>query len=78
MLAVDFGDRRTGLAATDPTGTIITPLEPVVADDDATCAAAVCAVARERDSQQIVVGLPLAARGEIMLADGGGEDELIY
>ena len=29
ILAVDFGERRTGLAATDPTGTIETPLEPL-------------------------------------------------
>ncbi|MCC6673180.1 MAG: Holliday junction resolvase RuvX [Planctomycetes bacterium] len=63
ILAVDFGDRRTGLAATDPTGTIVVPLEPLVGLDDAGCAAAIAALARERDAQAVVLGLPLSAEG---------------
>ena len=62
---MDFGDRRTGLAATDPTGTIITPLETLTGLDDRSCAAAIAETARERETQVIVVGLPLAARGEV-------------
>jgi len=46
ILAVDFGDRRTGLAATDPTGTIITPLPALSGLDDRSCAAAIAATAR--------------------------------
>ncbi|MEM7201257.1 MAG: Holliday junction resolvase RuvX [Planctomycetota bacterium] len=65
VLAVDFGDRRTGLAGTDPTGTIISPLEPLVGLDQGECANAVAQLARERRSEVVVVGLPLAAQGEV-------------
>ena len=47
ILAVDFGDRRTGLAGTDPTGTIASPLEPLIGLDDKSCATAIAEVARE-------------------------------
>jgi putative Holliday junction resolvase len=64
ILAVDYGDRRTGLAATDYTGTIISPL-PLVESASATeCAKAVGELARERETQLIVVGLPLTNRDE--------------
>ena len=66
ILAVDFGERRTGLAATDPTGTIETPLEPLVGLDDASLARAIDAIATERETEIIVVGLPLS------LDDGEG------
>jgi putative Holliday junction resolvase len=65
ILAVDFGERRTGLAATDYTGTIAVPLPPLVGLTESACARAISELARERQSQVIVVGLPLAARGEI-------------
>lgn len=65
ILAVDFGDRRTGLAATDWTGTIVVPLETLVGLDDRACARAIAAIAVERETQAIVVGLPLARDGTI-------------
>ena len=65
ILAVDFGDRRTGLAATDPTGTIVSPLEVLNGLDDRACAQAIAEIATERNTQVIVVGLPLAASGEV-------------
>jgi putative holliday junction resolvase len=63
ILAVDFGDARTGLAATDFTGTIVVPLPRIDARDDATVVAAIAAVVRERDTQAVVLGMPLAAAG---------------
>jgi RNase H-fold protein (predicted Holliday junction resolvase) len=39
ILAVDFGDARTGLAATDWTGAIAVPLGRIDARDDAAVAA---------------------------------------
>jgi putative pre-16S rRNA nuclease len=63
VLAVDFGDRRTGLAATDPTGTIVVPLDAILRTSDAQCAQAIAELARERDSEVIVVGMPLDAEG---------------
>lgn len=65
LLAVDFGERRTGLAGTDPTGTIVVPLPAVHHDDLRVCARAVAAVAEERRSERIVVGLPLDQEGAV-------------
>src|SRR5690606_8729347 len=65
ILAVDFGDRRTGLAATDWTGTIVVPLAPIVGRDDRGQVAAILEVAAERDSQVLVVGVPYARDGGI-------------
>ncbi len=64
ILAVDFGDRRTGLAGTDFTGTIVTPLTALVGLKDAECAAAIADLVDERDTELVVVGLPLTATGE--------------
>jgi putative Holliday junction resolvase len=63
LLAVDFGDRRTGLAATDATGTIAVPLPPLATGGDEACATAVAALAAERNSEAIVVGMPLLVDG---------------
>lgn len=60
ILAVDFGDARTGLAATDWTGTIAIPLGRVEARDEAAVIAAIVAIVRERETEVIAVGMPLA------------------
>lgn len=64
ILAVDFGDARTGLAATDWTGTIAVPLGRIDARDDDAVVAAIAAVVRERDTQVVVLGMPLAIGSE--------------
>ena len=63
ILAVDFGDRRTGLAATDHTGVISVPLETLEGLVPQDCAREIGQVARERDSQVIVLGIPLSVDG---------------
>jgi putative Holliday junction resolvase len=63
VLAVDHGDARTGLAATDWTGTIQVPLPRIEARGDEATAAAILEVVRERDTELVVVGMPLAADG---------------
>ncbi len=64
ILAVDYGDRRTGLAATDYSGTIISPLPVVEATSATECARAVADLARDRETELIVVGLPLTNRDQ--------------
>ena len=64
ILAVDFGDRRTGLAATDHTGTITVPLGTLEGLAPAACARQIGDVAGERESQVIVLGLPLNVEGK--------------
>ncbi len=60
ILAVDFGDARTGLAATDWTGSIAVPLPRIDARDDSAVIAAIAAIVRERDTQVVVLGMPIA------------------
>lgn len=63
ILAVDYGDSRTGLAATDWTGTIAVPLPRIDSRDPAATAAAILDVVRERDTELVVLGMPLSADG---------------
>ena len=63
ILAVDFGDARTGLAATDWTGTISVPLGRIEARDDQTVIQAIVEQVRERQTQVVVLGMPLAHDG---------------
>lgn len=63
ILAVDYGDARTGLAATDWTGTIVVPLPRIDSRDPAATAAAILDIVRERDTELVVLGMPLSADG---------------
>jgi len=58
VLAVDPGTRRVGVAVSDPTGTIAQPLTSVPAEPAATLVARLSALAREREAERVVVGLP--------------------
>ena len=62
ILAVDFGEKRTGLAATDWSGTIVVPL-PRIEGDEAAVIAAIVEVVRERETELVVLGMPLALDG---------------
>jgi putative Holliday junction resolvase len=64
ILAVDYGDRRTGLAATDWTGTICVPLPRLELGDAQALAAAIGDLVRERQTQLVVVGMPLLQDGQ--------------
>jgi putative Holliday junction resolvase len=64
ILAVDWGERRIGLAVSDPEGILATPLgtlEPRGVED---ALERVAATAREEEVAAVVVGLPLLLSGE--------------
>jgi putative Holliday junction resolvase len=58
VLAIDHGAARCGAALSDPTGTIVRPLDTVEPDPEA-----VAALAREHGAELIVVGLPVSLDG---------------
>jgi putative Holliday junction resolvase len=67
ILAVDWGERRIGLAVSDPQGIIATGLRTLVVRGTADALTRIAAIAVEREAERIVVGLPLlmsGARGE--------------
>lgn len=63
VLAVDFGDARTGLAATDWTGSIVVPLPRIDARDETAVITAIVELVRERQTQLVVLGMPLTLDG---------------
>jgi len=64
VLALDYGAARTGVAISDPTGTLARPLGVVERAASERGLARVAAIAREEQAERIVVGLPLTLRGE--------------
>ena len=64
VLALDYGSARTGVAVSDPTGTLARPLE-VVENASAPAGLRHLAELVEREAvERIVVGLPVTLRGE--------------
>ena len=61
-LALDVGDRRIGLAISDPTGLLASPLGHV--ERGQTDVQDIVQIADDNDATQIVVGLPLTLAGE--------------
>jgi putative Holliday junction resolvase len=64
VLALDYGSARTGVAVSDPTGTLARPLGVVEGAATDSGLAEVARLAREQEVERIVVGLPLTLRGE--------------
>jgi putative holliday junction resolvase len=63
VLALDYGSARCGCAVSDPTGTIVTPIEPVERPATKRGMAALALLVHEREVERVVVGLPLSLRG---------------
>jgi putative holliday junction resolvase len=63
VLALDYGSARCGAAVSDPSGTIATPLEPVLRPGTRKGFQRVLALVRETEAERIVVGLPLSLSG---------------
>ncbi len=63
LLAVDFGEKRIGLAVSDEAGAVVVPLGVLSRRSDAQAVAEVAAAARERGVSRIVVGHPRRAGG---------------
>ena len=63
-IALDLGRARTGVAVTDPSGTIVRPLPVIHEIDRPEGAAALDAVLAEHAPDVIVIGKPLLMSGE--------------
>jgi putative Holliday junction resolvase len=64
VLALDYGSARCGCALSDPTGTIVTPIELVSRPSTRRGLARIEELVREREVERVVVGLPLSLSGE--------------
>src|SRR3954453_19148420 len=64
VIALDHGEVRCGVAVSDPTGELVTPLAIVERPDTRRGLGRVADVVREREAELVVVGLPLTMAGE--------------
>lgn len=64
VLALDYGSARTGVAVSDPTGTIARPLGVVERAASERGLERLAEIVRREDVARVVVGLPLTLRGE--------------
>ena len=63
-LALDYGSARTGVAVSDPSGTLARPLCVVEQVGGKSGMAELCAIIEREAPEVVVVGLPLTLRGE--------------
>lgn len=63
VLALDYGSARCGCAVSDPTGTIVTPIEPVLRPGTRRGLLSLAQLVHDRSVERVVVGLPLSLRG---------------
>jgi putative Holliday junction resolvase len=64
VLALDYGRARTGVAVSDPTGTIARPVGVVERAGSERGLAELAALVRKYQVERVVVGMPLTLRGE--------------
>lgn len=63
VLALDYGSARCGVAISDPTGTLATPLDVVERPGTKKGMTRVVDLVAEREVERVVVGLPLGLSG---------------
>jgi putative Holliday junction resolvase len=63
VLALDYGSARCGCAVSDPTGTLATPIDPVLRPGTRKGLARIAELVRQRGAERVVVGLPLSLAG---------------
>ena len=63
VLALDYGAARCGVAISDPTGTLATPLEPVLRPGTKQGLQRLRELVAELEAERIVLGLPVSLGG---------------
>jgi putative Holliday junction resolvase len=65
ILGLDIGDRRIGVAISDPTEIIASPLTIITRDDDNTAIETIIQLVHQYDVKRIVVGMPYSLDGSV-------------
>jgi putative Holliday junction resolvase len=63
VIALDYGSARCGVAVSDPTGTLATPLEPILRPNTRKGFNRLLKTIRDHAPGTVVVGLPLSLSG---------------
>ena len=64
LLGVDHGDRRIGLALSDPIPMIASPLKTITINTSQDAIDAILVIVKEYDVVLVVVGLPIGMKGQ--------------
>ena len=64
-LGLDIGERRIGVAISDPEQILASPLTTVIRDDDDRAISAIIEIVNKYDVQRIIVGLPYSLKGNV-------------
>jgi putative Holliday junction resolvase len=63
VLALDYGSARCGVAVSDPTGVLATPLDAVLKPGGRGGMGEILALVRKLEAERVIVGLPLSLSG---------------
>jgi len=63
ILGIDYGERRIGLALSDPSGTVATPWRVLPSESNRADVAQIAQFCDEQRVERLVIGLPLAMDG---------------
>ena len=63
VLALDYGSARCGVAVSDPSGTLATPLDPVLKPGTRRGLQRLVQLVAELGAERVVVGLPISLSG---------------
>jgi putative Holliday junction resolvase len=64
-LGLDVGDKRTGVAVSDPQGILATPLTVLASEDEDALINEIIRLVEQHKAERIVVGLPRRLNGEL-------------
>ena len=64
-LGLDIGDKRIGVAISDPEQILASPLSTIIRDDDEKAIDAIVELVGKHEVQRIVVGLPYSLDGSV-------------
>lgn len=64
VVALDYGSARTGVAVSDPSGTIARPLCVIERAGTESGIARIADLVRDEQAERVVIGLPLTLQGE--------------
>lgn len=65
VMALDVGERRIGVALSDPTRTLAAPLTTIRAEPRATALKRIATLIHEHEVTALVIGLPLTMSGDV-------------
>ncbi|MCX5994285.1 MAG: Holliday junction resolvase RuvX [Chloroflexi bacterium] len=65
IMGLDIGDRRIGIAVSDPTQTLASPLKTIIRKDDESAVLEITALLKQYDIGRLVIGLPYLLDGSV-------------